>query len=431
MRRTLLLFALALSLVPSPVAAQLSPAVSPPSFAPARSDRADTDSSAPISAALRTLEQSQTAPSGNRACDTCPPRRVLTSLLQVTYINVFYELANLIRGQDTAKITPETWWINMKRGWEWDLDDFVVNQIGHPYQGNNYFTAGRANGLDFWESAAVTAFGSGTWEYFGETNQASINDFINTTLGGIALGEMFHRTAWLVRDTTVTGKSRFRKELVATIIDPITGVNRFISGDSSRVGEKPRDMVPSSLGVVTDVGLLWRGSNTAEIDPGEHFYPRSGPAVRGPPDQAGAARRTMRLPFDSTSAAAARSARPAYADGCSVSPSRTVRFSCRSPRAINSTRTTRISSDRESIDTAIGFVKHFSDRTSLWAVGWGGVTILGAVDSLPPEGYTGGLPHARAKMQDRASRPVRATTTTVPAGTPGDFCILRATPGTS
>jgi len=104
-----------------------------------------------------------------------------SSLLWVTAVNGIYELANLIRGQDTAKITPETWWTNMKRGWEWDLDDFAVNQIGHPYQGNNYFTTGRANGLNFWESAALTAFGSGTWEYFGETNQASLNDFVNTS----------------------------------------------------------------------------------------------------------------------------------------------------------------------------------------------------------------------------------------------------------
>ena len=85
-------------------------------------------------------------------------------------INVFYELANLVRGQDTAKITPKTWWANMEQGWVWDLDDFAVNQIGHPYQGNNYFTSGRANGLSFYESAALTAFGSATWEYFGETN---------------------------------------------------------------------------------------------------------------------------------------------------------------------------------------------------------------------------------------------------------------------
>jgi hypothetical protein len=109
-------------------------------------------------------------------CDGCPPRRLGRSFAVVTVVNGFYEMANLIRGQDTAKITPETWWANMKRGWEWDLDDFAVNQIGHPYQGNNYFTTGRANGLNFWESAALTAFGSGTWEYFGETNQASVSE---------------------------------------------------------------------------------------------------------------------------------------------------------------------------------------------------------------------------------------------------------------
>ena len=105
-----------------------------------------------------------------RACEGCPPRGVGTALLQTTIVNVFYELANLARGQVTAHITPKTWWANMENGWVWDLDDFVVNQFGHPYQGNNYFNTGRANGLSFYESAAVTAFGSATWEYFGETN---------------------------------------------------------------------------------------------------------------------------------------------------------------------------------------------------------------------------------------------------------------------
>jgi hypothetical protein len=45
-----------------------------------------------------------------RACPGCPPRRIGSSLLWVTAVNGMYELANLIRGQDTAKITPETWW---------------------------------------------------------------------------------------------------------------------------------------------------------------------------------------------------------------------------------------------------------------------------------------------------------------------------------
>ena len=100
----------------------------------------------------------------------------------------------------------------------------LVNQFGHPYQGNNYFNVGRANGLNFYESAALTAFGSSTWEYFGETNHASLNDFINTTLGGIALGEAFHRAAWLIRDTRASGSGRLWREIAATVLDPIDGL---------------------------------------------------------------------------------------------------------------------------------------------------------------------------------------------------------------
>src|SRR5262245_2761866 len=201
-----------------------------------------------------------------RACEGCPPRRVGTALLQTTYVNIAYELANLARGQVTAKITPKTWWANMQQGWVWDLDEFMVNQIGHPYQGNNYFNTGRANGLSFWESAGVTAFGSGTWEYFGETNHASLNDLINTTLGGIALGEMFHRTAWLVRNPRATGSGRLASEIGAAVLDPITGVNRFISGDSSRVSDPPPEFVPVKLGGYASLGVLWRGSNTRAVE---------------------------------------------------------------------------------------------------------------------------------------------------------------------
>src|SRR5262245_21522403 len=66
-------------------------------------------------------------------CDGCPPRRIGHSFLQVTGVNVIYEIGNLARGQVTARITPKTWWANMQQGWVWDLDDFAVNQIGHPY----------------------------------------------------------------------------------------------------------------------------------------------------------------------------------------------------------------------------------------------------------------------------------------------------------
>ena len=254
------------------------------------------------------VEQSPSSPNPGekRLCDGCPRRRIGTSFLQVTYVNGFYELANLIRGQDTAHITPKTWWTNMKQGWVWDLDDFTVNQFGHPYQGNNYFTTGRANGLSFWESAALTAFGSGTWEYFGETNQASLNDFINTTLGGIALGEMFHRTAWLVRDTHGDRAARAcGRRSGATAIDPMTGVNRFISGDASRVSEKPAEMVPSRSGRLRRPPACCGAARTPRTSSRRSIRSSRSICCTAIRRRAAAGRPTTHSPCASTSAAAA------------------------------------------------------------------------------------------------------------------------------
>jgi hypothetical protein len=105
----------------------------------------------------------------------------------------------------------------------------------------------------------LTAFGSAQWEYFGENNSASLNDLINTTLGGIALGEVFHRTAWLIRDTTKNDRSRLWQEIGATVLDPVGGANRFVSGDASRVSAKPEQYVPSTVDGFLQFGALWQG----------------------------------------------------------------------------------------------------------------------------------------------------------------------------
>jgi len=209
------------------------------------------------------LQQKSTADwaSEGRACEGCPRRRAAAAYFQAVVINVIYNLGNQARGEETAKISFKSWWNNMKFGFEWDDNPFVTNQFGHPYQGSNYFTAGRANGLSYWESAALTAFGSATWEYFGENNHGSFNDIVNTTLGGIALGEAFHRAAWMIRDTHATGKSRMWQEIAATAVDPVGGANRFISGDASRVSDKPATFAPASSSVVASLGALWQGSN--------------------------------------------------------------------------------------------------------------------------------------------------------------------------
>jgi hypothetical protein len=317
-----------------------------------------------------------------RACAGCPRRSVGKAILQTTLINVFYEAANLIRGQVTARITPKTWWANMKNGWVWDLDDFEVNQVGHPYQGNNYFTSGRANGLSFYESAALAAFGSGTWEYFGETNLPSVNDFINTTLGGIALGEMFHRLAWLVRDTSATGRGRLWREIGATAIDPLTGYNRFRSGDASRVTDKPSDMVPSSLAGFASAGVLWQGSETRAVDSaGKPFFEVDllyGDARTG----------RSRTPYDTFSV------RLRLGGGKGFSEARVrgrllgqplgdgkAQFSVMQNYEYESNDA--YSTGAQSFAAALGVTRSLSSRISLWTMGWGGLTVLGAVDSLP------------------------------------------------
>jgi hypothetical protein len=92
-----------------------------------------------------------------------------------------------------AYIDLDSWKANLEGPWVFDRDPYLVNEIGHPAQGSFYFSVGRSNGLDFWESALGSALGSAVWELFGETHTPDINDFITTTLGGAALGEMLHR----------------------------------------------------------------------------------------------------------------------------------------------------------------------------------------------------------------------------------------------
>lgn len=320
--------------------------------------------------------------SERRACDGCPRRSVGRALWQTTFINIIYEAANLIRGQVTAEITPKTWWANMKHGWVWDLDDFEVNQIGHPYQGNNYFTSGRANGLSFYESAALTAFGSGTWEYFGETNLPSVNDFINTTLGGIALGEMFHRAAWMVRDTRATGRGRLWREIGATALDPVTGLNRFLRGDADRISDKPADMVPSTIAGMTAAGVLWRGSETRAIDAtGQPFLEL---------DMLYGELRTghSRTPYD------AFSVRLRFGGGAKFSEARVRGRLMGQPMGGGKTQFTVMQSydyqnndayatGAQSFEAAVGRTFALSSRSAMWLSGWGGLSVLGAIDSLP------------------------------------------------
>ena len=335
-----------------------------------------------IEAPAIALAQPVPPPTGNRACPGCPPRRVGRALLQTTGINVIYGLANLVRGQATARITPKTWWANMENGWVWDLDDFVVNQIGHPYQGSNYFNSGRANGLSFYESAAIAAFGSATWEYFGETNHASLNDFINTTLGGIAIGEVLHRAAWLIRDPRASGSGRLWREIGATIVDPVTGYNRFISGDVSSVADKPAELVPAALGTEASAGVLWRGTEERAVSAtGQPFVEidllygdLEGGRSRTPYD---AFTMRMRLgggaPVSDAKIRGRLIGQPLRDGALQFSVAQSYDFQANDAYYFGA----------QSFEAIIGMQHAFSPRVRLRLIGAGGLTVLGAINSLP------------------------------------------------
>lgn len=152
---------------------------------------------------------------------------------QVLRINLGIQLADrYLLNLDYARISGKTIADNFKYGWVWDNDDFVINQIGHPYQGSFYYSAARANGMNYWQSLPYCVLGSLTWELFCESDPPAINDLITTPLGGAALGEITWRLSDMVLDDRKRGAQRFWRETLALCLNPIRGLNRLISGDA-------------------------------------------------------------------------------------------------------------------------------------------------------------------------------------------------------
>jgi hypothetical protein len=134
-----------------------------------------------------------------------------------------------------------------RRPWVWDDDRFLTNQFGHPLQGAFTFTAARGAGLGFAWASVYTFISSLTWELFYEVDNPSINDQITTTLGGIVLGEVLHRTALLIFREDQT-EPRIAGRLTSFFLDPFGGLNRWLLPeeiDESR----PRYFGLVSLGV--------------------------------------------------------------------------------------------------------------------------------------------------------------------------------------
>ena len=191
--------------------------------------------------------------------------------LEVTGINVGVHLMDrFLLKEPFVKTTLHSIGENFRRGLVWDNDLFTMNMFAHPYHGNLYFNAARANGLSYWEAAPFALLGSAEWEFFGETDPPAINDLFATTCGGMAIGETLHRLSLTPLDDRKRGWNRFWREAVATLLNPIQGLHRIISGDAWRVKNDHyhyhdfktipiQASFSTGLRYVADNGALFRG----------------------------------------------------------------------------------------------------------------------------------------------------------------------------
>jgi Domain of unknown function (DUF3943) len=158
-----------------------------------------------------------------------------------SFIAGLWSYDRYVTKQPWAVIGTKSIKANFEHGFEWDRGEFGMNQLLHPYSGSIYFNSARTNNLSFETSAIFTLGGSLTWELFMENHYPSMNDMITTTLGGIALGEVLFRLSNLMIDESTTGKKRINSEILATIINPMNGLNRFLNGDWNKKGESTKD----------------------------------------------------------------------------------------------------------------------------------------------------------------------------------------------
>lgn len=160
-----------------------------------------------------------------------------------------------VRKVDFAKIDWKSTGYNINPAhWAWDDDEFGTNQFAHPYHGSLFYNSFRSNNYSFWEAIPGTLAGSYLWETFAEVQPPSINDFINTSFGGIVLGEMTHRLANKIVNNRRRGFRRQVNEVFAMLLNPMNGLNRIIDGRWGKVMRNTKERDSSKIYAEFDIG---------------------------------------------------------------------------------------------------------------------------------------------------------------------------------
>ncbi len=209
-----------------------------------------------LSAQAREPAPTSLAPAQLPCPDCNPPKRFGPAFGELMLVQLIpWSVNHFARDAEWADISLSTWVTNLENPWVWDNNKFLNNQFSHPYHGNLYFNAARTNGYNFWQSVPWAFGGSLMWEEMGEAWAPSPNDWFNTSLGGITLGEMLYKVSSLTLDNTATGGERTWREVGATVLNPVRGFNRLIRGEMNDVVANPPDWRPSRIFASFDVGM--------------------------------------------------------------------------------------------------------------------------------------------------------------------------------
>jgi hypothetical protein len=174
-----------------------------------------------------------------------------------------------VRRWHWANVGTRVWWENIHSGFVWDDDDFMANQLAHPYHGSLYFNSARASGYEFWQAAPYVAAGSISWELFTENVEPSLNDLINTTLGGIALGEVTYRLSALLRSSPGSERNGISREVGSFALSPIARTQGLLDG-RGRERKLAADSQPAGVGSIA-IGVRSGDGVTNRIRPERTF----------------------------------------------------------------------------------------------------------------------------------------------------------------
>jgi hypothetical protein len=193
-------------------------------------------------------------------------RNVGLAIGEVAGINALVWFYNeYIRQGGFTHVSPQSFWANLSDGFFFDDNHFSNNMFGHPYHGSLYFNAARSNGLNYWESMPFALMGSFFWECCGEVHPPALNDWVATSIGGIAIGEVLYRAGSSFLDNEGTGAGRVFKEIGGFLLNPVRGFNRLVSGRATSVTPNPSspyDKIPPDLRNFAKLGLRLIGDRT-------------------------------------------------------------------------------------------------------------------------------------------------------------------------